>query len=361
VHKNMASGTRALMKGTEAIAEAAVQAGCRYFFGYPITPQNEIPEYMSARLPQVGGTYLQAESEIASINMLMGGATTGYRVMTTSSSPGISLMSEGISYIAMAELPCVIVNVSRSGPGLGNILPAQGDYAQATRGAGHGDYNIVVLAPGNLQEAVNLTQDAFDLSQKYRTPVLLLADGFMGQMMEAVEIKPRKTEDPASNAHWAMGWWDERGGKRVAIYSMQLDPDKMEAHSTHLQKKYAAIRANEPRFEHFMIDDAELLVTAYGTTSRVCRSAVNNLRAEGFKVGMVRPITLWPFPSAAYSDLPKSVKGILDVEMSPAFQMADDVRLATLCGLPVATEGRWGGYSPSVRQIEDKCKELLGK
>ncbi len=353
--------TRSLMKGTEAIAEAAVQAGCRYFFGYPITPQNEIPEYMSARLPQVGGTYLQAESEVASINMVMGGACTGHRVMTTSSSPGISLMAEGISYIAMAELPCVLVNISRGGPGLGNILPAQGDYNQATKGVGHGDYSIIVLAPGNLQEAVDFTQDAFDLSQKYRTPVMVLADGFMGQMMEAVEIKPRKTEDPVQNADWAMGWWDERGGKHVTIYSMQLDPDKLEAHDTWLQKKYAKIKANEAKYEHYKVEDAELLITAYGTTSRICRSAINNLRAEGYKVGMIRPMTLWPFPVAGFSDLPKSVKGILDVEMSAAYQMLDDVRLATLCDLPIATTGRWGGYAPSVRQVEEKCKELLKK
>ena len=239
---------RSLMKGTEAIAEAAIQAGCRYFFGYPITPQNEIPEYMSARLPKVGGMYVQGESEVASINMVMGGASTGYRVMTTSSSPGISLMSEGISYIAMAELPCVIVNISRGGPGLGNILPAQADYRQATSGGGHGDYNLIVLAPGNLQEAVDLTQDAFDLSQKYRNPVLVLADGFMGQMMEAVEIKPRAAEDPSVNAKWALGWWNERGGKHATGYSMHLDPDKLEPHNTHLQEKYARIRANEPRF-----------------------------------------------------------------------------------------------------------------
>jgi 2-oxoglutarate ferredoxin oxidoreductase subunit alpha len=347
------------MKGTEAIAEAAIQAGCKYFFGYPITPQNEIPEYMSAHLPKAGGMYVQGESEVASINMVMGGASTGHRVMTTSSSPGISLMSEGISYIAMAELPCVIVNVSRGGPGLGNILPAQGDYKQATRGGGHGDYSVIALAPGNLQEAVNLTQDAFDLSQKYRTPVIVLADGFMGQMMEAVEIKPRKTEDPASNAEWALGWWNERGGRHVTLYSMQLDPDKLEAHDTHLQEKYARIRTNEPRYEHYRLEDAELALTAYGTTSRVCRSAINNLREKGFKVGMVRPITLWPFPAAGYSDLPESVRGILDVEMSAAFQMLDDVRLATLCDLPIATAGRWGGYSPTVSQIEEKCKELL--
>jgi 2-oxoglutarate ferredoxin oxidoreductase subunit alpha len=349
------------MKGTEAIAEAAIQAGCKYFFGYPITPQNEIPEYMSAHLPKVGGMYVQGESEVASINMVMGGASTGYRVMTTSSSPGISLMSEGISYIAMAELPCVIVNISRGGPGLGNILPAQADYRQATSGGGHGDYNLIVLAPGNLQEAVNLTQDAFDLSQKYRNPVLVLADGFMGQMMEAVEIKPRKAEDPSVNAEWALGWWNERGGKHVTVYSMHLDPDKLEPHNTHLQEKYARIRANEARYEHFMVDDAELIVTSYGTTSRVCRSAINNIRAEGYKVGMVRPITLWPFPSAGYSNLPKSVKGILDVEMSASFQMVDDVRLSTLCDLPISTTGRWGGYAPSVRQIEEACKELLKK
>jgi 2-oxoglutarate ferredoxin oxidoreductase subunit alpha len=346
------------MKGTEAIAEAAIQAGCKYFFGYPITPQNEIPEYMSAHLPKAGGTYLQAESEVASINMVMGGAATGYRVMTTSSSPGISLMSEGISYIAMAELPCVVVNVSRGGPGRGNILPAQGDYSQATRGIGHGDQNIVVLAPGNLQEAVDFTQDAFDLSQKYRTPVMLLADGFMGQMMEAVDIKPRKSEPPASNASWALGWWDERGGKRATVYSMLLNPDDLEPHCAHLQKKYATIRANEARCERYQVDDAELVITAYGTTSRVCRSAIVNLRAEGYKVGMLRPLTLWPFPAAAFT-LPKSVKGILDVEMSAAFQMVDDVRLATLCDVPIATEGRWGGYSPSVRQIEERCKALI--
>ena len=350
---------KSLLKGTEAIAEAAIQAGCKYFFGYPITPQNEIPEYMSARLPQVGGTYVQAESELASINMVMGGASTGYRVMTTSSSPGISLMAEGISYIAMAELPCVIVNISRGGPGLGNILPAQGDYGQATRGAGHGDYKVIVLVPGNLQEAVNLTQDAFDLSQKYRTPVMVLADGFMGQMMEAVEILPREIEDPKSNSSWALGWREERGGKSVSIYSMQLNPDKLEAQDTHLQEKYRCIEANEARFEHYMVEDAELLLTAYGTTSRVCRSAINNLRASGYKAGMMRPITAWPFPSEGLSKLPDSVKAILDVEMSAAFHMLEDVRLSLTRDIPLFTTGRWGGYSPTVRQVEEKCVEVL--
>ena len=351
--------SKSLMKGTEAIAEAAVQAGCRYFFGYPITPQNEIPEYMSARLPEVGGVYVQAESEVASINMLMGGASTGYRVMTTSSSPGISLMAEGISYIAMTELPCVIVNVSRGGPGLGNILPAQGDYSQATRGGGHGDYRIIVLTPGNLQEAVNLTQDAFELAEKYRTPVMVLVDGFMGQMMEAVEILPREVQDPAGSAVWALGWWKERGGKRAPIYSMQLDPDALEEHNAHLQEKYSLIRANEERFEHYRVDDAELLLTSYGTTSRVCRSAINNLREEGYKVGLMRPVTAWPFPASGLSNLPESVKAILDVEMSAAFQMVDDVRLSITRHIPIFTTGRCGGFSPTVRQVEEKCKEVL--
>ena len=350
---------KSLMKGTEAIAEAAIQAGCKYFFGYPITPQNEIPEYMSARLPQVGGTYVQSESEVASINMVMGGASTGHRVMTTSSSPGISLMSEGISYIAMAELPCVIVNVSRGGPGLGNILPAQGDYNQATRGGGHGDYRMIVLTPGNLQEAVDLTQDAFDLSQKYRIPVMVLADGFMGQMMEAVEILPRKAEDPATNADWALGWWKERGGKSVTVKNIYLGPDILEAHDTHLTEKYELIKANETRFEHYMADDAELLLTSYGTTSRVCRSAVNNLRKDGYKVGMMRPITAWPFPTEGLSKLSESVKAVLDVEMSSTFQMSDDVRLALASDIPVFTTGRWGGFSPTVRHVEEKCKEML--
>jgi len=353
---------KSLMKGTEAIAEAAIQAGCKYFFGYPITPQNEIPEYMSGRLPEVGGIYLQAESEVASINMVMGGASMGYRVMTTSSSPGISLMSEGISYIAMVELPCVVVNVSRGGPGLGSIMPAQGDYSQATRGGGHGDYRMIVMTPGNLQEAVDLTQDAFDLSQKYRNPVMILVDGFMGQMMESVEILPRKVEAPSSNASWALGWRKERGGNHATLYSMRIEPERLEPHNTHLQEKYRRIEANEARYEHYMIEDAELVLASYGTTSRVCRSAINNLRAEGHKVGMMRPITAWPFPVAGITSLPGSVKAILGVEMSAAFPMSVDVRLALHEAsryIPLFTTGRWGGFAPTVRHVEEKCKELL--
>ncbi|MCL1941290.1 MAG: 3-methyl-2-oxobutanoate dehydrogenase subunit VorB [Synergistaceae bacterium] len=349
---------RMLMKGTEAIAEAAIQAGCRYFFGYPITPQNEIPEYMSAHLPEVGGLYTQSESEVASINMIMGAASTGYRVMTTSSSPGISLMAEGMSYISFSEVPAVVVNVSRGGPGLGNILPSQADYSQATKGAGHGDYNVIVLAPNNLQESVDLTQDAFELSQKYRILTMILSDGFMGQMMEAVEINPRKAEDPLVNKDWGLGFMKERGKSHIAL-SMHLDPDKLEEHNAHLQAKYAKIKENEQRWEHYMMDGAELVVSAYGTTSRICSSAILNLRKQGHKVGMVRPITVWPFPVKGFENLPKSVKKILDIEMSASFQMADDVRLATGCGIPVETFGRSGGYAPSVKEVEDACVKAL--
>jgi 2-oxoglutarate ferredoxin oxidoreductase subunit alpha len=347
-----------LMKGTEAIAEAAIQAGCHHFFGYPITPQNEIPEYMSARLPEIGGLYTQAESEVASINMVMGAASTGYRVMTSSSSPGISLMAEGMSYISFGELPAVVVNVSRGGPGLGNILPAQADYSQATKGAGHGDYSIIVLAPNNLQEAVDLTQDAFELSQKYRTLVMILSDGFMGQMREAVEINPRKAEDPIINKDWALGFMKERGKSHISL-SMQLDPDLLEAHNIYLQKKYGEIKEKEQRWEHYMLDDAELMVAAYGTPSRICYSAISNLREQGYKVGMVRPITLWPFPIKGFENLPKSIKRILDIEMSASFQMSDDVRLATSCKYPLETFGRFGGCAPSVKEVEDACKRAL--
>ena len=347
------------MKGTEAIAEAAIQAGCKYFYGYPITPQNEIPEYMSVHLPSHGGVYLQSESEIASVNMLMGGAATGYRVMTTSSSPGISLMAEGMSFLAMAELPCVIINVSRVGPGLGGILPAQGDYMQATRNAGHGDYRIPVLAPADLQEAVELIQDAFDLSQKYKTPVFLLIDGFMGQMMEAVEIRRREHEEPVSNADWALGWRRERGGDRTVIYNLKLDADDMEAKGKMLHEKYQRISREEVRFERYKAEDAELIITAYGTTSRIARTSINHLREEGLKVGMIRPISLWPFPVTGFAGLPKTLKGFLDVEMSSESQMLDDVKLAIESRYPVATYGRWGGNIPSVREICVKCRELL--
>ncbi len=350
---------RVLMKGTEAIAEAAIQAGCKYFFGYPITPQNEIPEYMSAHLPEVGGVYVQAESEVASVNMILGGGATGYRVMTSSSSPGISLMSEGISYIAGCQIPAVIVNVMRAGPGLGGILPGQADYYQATKGGGNGDYNIIVLAPSTLQECVDLTQLSFDLAQKYRILVMVAADGFMGQMMEAVEITPSSTKDQPADASWSLGFMEERGGKRSHLHSLFLAPEPLEEHNRELQKKYDAIKAAEQRCELYHADDAELLIAAYGTTARISRSAVNNLRAEGLKVGMIRPITLWPYPYEAFKKIPSTVKNILVAEMN-AGQMVDDVKVATGCRYPVSFYGRTGGFAPSVKEIENECRKILG-
>jgi 2-oxoglutarate ferredoxin oxidoreductase subunit alpha len=347
------------MKGTEAIAEAAIQAGCKYFFGYPITPQNEIPEYMSAHLPEVGGVYVQAESEVASINMVLGGGATGYRVMTSSSSPGISLMSEGISYVAGCEIPAVIVNVMRAGPGLGGILPGQADYLQSTKGGGNGDYNLIVLAPSTLQECVDLTQLAFDLAQKYRNPVMVAADGFMGQMMEAVEIKPSPSKDQPADPSWALGFMGERGGKRSHLHSLFLSPEPLEEHNRKLQKKYQAMKDAEQRCECYMMDDAEVLIAAYGTTARISRSAVNNLRAEGLKVGMIRPITLWPYPYEAFKKLPSTVKHILVSEMN-AGQMVDDVKVATGCKYPVSFYGRMGGFAPSVGEIENECRRILG-
>jgi len=350
---------RVLMKGTEAIAEAAIQAGCKYFFGYPITPQNEIPEYMSAHLPEIGGVYVQAESEVASVNMILGGGATGYRVMTSSSSPGISLMSEGISYIAGCQIPAVIVNVMRAGPGLGGILPGQADYYQATKGGGNGDYNIIVLAPSTLQECVDLTQLSFDLAQKYRILVMVAADGFMGQMMEAVEIKPSPTKDQPADQSWGLGFMEERGGKRSHLHSLFLAPEPLEEHNRKLQEKYSAIKAAEQRCELYHADDAELLIAAYGTTARISRSAVNNLRAEGLKVGMIRPITLWPYPYEAFKKIPSTVKNILVAEMN-AGQMVDDVKVATGCRYPVSFYGRTGGFAPSVKEIENECRKILG-
>ncbi len=344
------------MKGTEAIAEAAIQAGCKYFFGYPITPQNEIPEYMSAKLPSIGGAYVQAESEVAAINMVMGGGGTGTKVMTTSSSPGISLMSEGISYIAGCEIPAVIVNVMRAGPGLGGILPAQGDYFQATKGGGNGDYRLLVLAPSTLQEAVDLTQLAFDLAFTYRNPVMIVADGFMGQMMEAVEITEHKGEGLPDVTPWALGNMDKRG-ERSILKSLYLDPEKLERHNLKLKGKYDAMQ-KEIRYEEYYTDDAEYLLAAFGTTARIARSAIANLREEGVKVGMIRPITLYPFPAEQIRRLAEKMKHVLVVEMNTG-QMLEDVQAAVCDRAPVSFFGRCGGIAPSVKEIEDKFRELL--
>ena len=345
---------RQMMKGNEAIAEAAVQAGCRYFFGYPITPQNEIPEYMSARLPEVGGAFIQAESEVSAINMVYGAAGTGARVMTSSSSPGISLKQEGISYIVGAQLPCVIVNIVRGGPGLGSIQPAQSDYFQATRGGGHGDYYMPVLAPASVQEAVELTQRAFDIADQYRTPVMLLGDGIIGQMMEPVEMPEYKPRELPAKTWAATGEWKEGCDReRAVINSLYIEPDVCEKHNEMLFGRYAEITKNETMVATEMMDDAEIAVVAYGTTARIALTAVRRAREEGVKVGLIRPITLWPFPSETIAEAAKHVKHFITVEMSMG-QMVQDVRLAVNGAAPVSFFGRTGGMVPGVREIYEQ-------
>ena len=349
-----------LMKGNEAIAEAAIRAGCRHFFGYPITPQNQIPEYMSKRLPQVGGTFLQAESEVSAINMVYGAAGAGARVMTSSSGPGLSLKQEGISYIAGAELPCVVVDIMRGGPGLGSIQPAQGDYYQATRGGGHGDYRTPVLAPASVPEAVELTGLAFDIADKYRTPVILLADGMIGQMMEPVDI-PDELPAYIPPKPWAATGWD--GSRpRAVINSLYIDPQALEIHNERLQEKFGAIEREETRFASEFIDDAEIVLVAYGTVARIARSAVRAARAEGIKAGLIRPITLWPFPSEQIFRAALTARVFLVVEMS-AGQMVDDVRLAVNGARPIRFIGRTGGMVPAVRDVLEqiKTKTLRGE
>ena len=341
---------RVMMKGNEAIAEAAVQAGCRYFFGYPITPQNEIPEYMSKRLPEVGGAFLQAESEVSAINMVYGAAGTGVRVMTSSSSPGISLKQEGISYIVGAELPCVIVNIVRGGPGLGSIQPAQSDYWQSTRGGGHGDYNLCVFAPSTVQEAVELTQRAFDVADQYRTPVMVLGDGVIGQMMEPVRMPEYVKRDLPEKDWAATGWKQGCGRERAVINSLYIQPDACEEHNLKIQKKMQALAQNELLYATELMEDADFAIVAYGTTARIALTALKKLRAQGHKVGLIRPITLWPFPSQAIAQAAKQVKGILTVEMSLG-QMVEDVRLAVNGVCPVGFYGRTGGVIPGVSEI----------
>jgi 2-oxoglutarate/2-oxoacid ferredoxin oxidoreductase subunit alpha len=348
-----------LWKGNEAIAEAAVKAGCKFFFGYPITPQNEIPEYMSLRLPQVGGCFLQAESEIAAINMVYGAAGAGARVMTSSSSPGISLKQEGISYIAGAELPCVIVNIVRGGPGLGGIQPAQSDYFQACKGGGHGDYKLIVLAPNSVQEAADLVQQAFDIADIYRNPVMIIGDGMIGQMMEPVEFKPiEKRELPEKP--WIT---DGTKGKRQPniINSLFIDPQKCENHNIKLHEKYKEVEKNEVRFEMFNVENAEIIFVAYGTTSRIVKNAIKALNKQGIETGLIRPITLWPYPSKAIADAAElpNVKAFLTVEMSMG-QMVEDVKLAVLGKKPVHFYGRSGGMIPTPAALVEEVKKILG-
>lgn len=345
-----------LMKGNEAIGEAAIQAGCRYFFGYPITPQNEVPEYMSRRMPKVGGVFLQAESEVSAINMVYGAAGAGARVMTSSSSPGISLKQEGISYIAGSELPAVIINIIRGGPGLGGIQPAQSDYFQATKGGGHGDYNLFVFAPASVQEMVDLVMESFDIADYYRNPVMILGDGTLGQMMEPVEFKEIKKRDlPPKD--WATT--GAQGRERNIINSLSLVAEHLEEHNWKLQKKYQHMKDNEQRWELYKCDDAELVMVAYGTTARIVKSVVNQLRDQGIKAGLLRPITIFPYPEKAFAQLPDTVKAFLTVEMS-AGQMVEDVRLAVNGKQPVHFYGRTAGIIPTPVEIIDKAKEIMG-
>ncbi|HOH96677.1 MAG TPA: 3-methyl-2-oxobutanoate dehydrogenase subunit VorB [Candidatus Cloacimonadota bacterium] len=355
-----------LMKGNEAVAEAAIRSGCRLYFAYPITPQSELIEYMARMMPKVNGTFLQAESEVAAINMVYGAAGCGKRVMTSSSSPGISLKMEGISYIAGAELPCVVVNVQRGGPGLGDIQPAQGDYYQATKGGGHGDYRLIVMAPSSVQEFADMASEAFDLADKYRNPVMILADGMLGQMMEPVEFKPALTQediDELGNQHTS--WCicpNEDGDKKHhhEINSLEIDPLVLEKHVNDLYRKYATIEKNELRYESYNIsDDNEVLCVAWGTASRVVKSAINELKALGKSVGLIRPINVWPYPYEAIRNaMGKNVKQVYVFELNTG-QMLDDVKIAVQGKVPVQFWGKVGGIVFTPAEIQTKLEECF--
>ncbi len=348
-------GEKVLMKGNEAIAEGAILADCRHFFGYPITPQNEIPEYMSRRMPEVGGVFLQAESEVAGSNMVYGAACAGARVMTTSSSPGISLMQEAISYVAGAELPCVFVNIVRGGPGLGGIQGSQADYFQATKGGGHGDYKLIVLAPASVQELMDLTIEAFDLADMYRNPVLLLGDAILGQMMEPVVIKERAKVDLPPKTWATTG---AKGRPKNVITSLSLDPAKLEEHNLSLAEKYARISNEQVRYMTYMADDAETLLVAYGTSARIAQAAIDMARERGLKVGLFRPISLWPFPYDALQLTSQGSLRVLVVEMSLG-QMVEDVRLATGNSKSVHFYGRTGGMTPTPREVLNEIERIV--
>lgn len=355
--------SKILMKGNEAVAEAAIRSGCRLYFAYPITPQSELIEYMAKMMPKVGGTFLQAESEVSAINMVYGAAGSGKRVMTSSSSPGISLKMEGISYIAGAELPCVVINVQRGGPGLGDIQPSQSDYYQATKGGGHGDYHLIVLAPSSVQEFADMASEAFDLADKYRNPVMILADGMLGQMMEPVEFKPPKTQeeiDEMGNQHTS--WCicpNEDGDKKHhhEINSLELDPSVLEQHVIDLYAKYAIVEKNEIRYESYNInDDNEILCVAWGTASRVVKSAINELNATGKNIGMIRPITVWPYPYEAIAKaIGKKVKKVYVFELNTG-QMLDDVKIAVAGKVPVDFWGKTGGIVFTPAEIQAKLE-----
>ena len=343
---------KVLMKGNEAIAEAALMAGCRHYFGYPITPQTELTAYMAKRLPKMDGVFLQAESEIAAINMVIGVSAAGKRVMTSSSSPGISLKSEGLSYMTGCDLPAFIVNVQRGGPGLGGIQPSQADYFQATRGA-HGDYRTIVLAPDSVQEMVSLTVKGFDLADKYRMTSMLLADGTLGQMMEPVSLDVGEIK--AYDKSWAATGTKMQRPKNI-INSLSLVPEELESWNLNRYERYKIIEENEVMYEEYMMDDAEICIVSFGITARVSKNAINEARAKGIKVGMIRPITLWPFPKKVLCEAADKVKAFISVEMSMG-QLIEDVELATRCKKPVLLCNRCGGVIPSPQNVMDAILE----
>lgn len=347
---------KVLMKGNEAIAEAAIRANCKHFFGYPITPQTEISAYMAKKMPKIGGTFMQAESEVAAINMVYGAAGAGVRVMTSSSSPGISLKAEGISYIAGADLPCVIINIVRGGPGLGGIQPAQSDYFQATKGGGHGDYRLIVLAPSSIQEIVDCTTDAFDLADKYRMPVMILGDGMIGQMMEPISF-PEAVETKETKKDWATTGTQMKRKKNI-INSLYIDPKTLEDIVIERYKKYDEIEKAEVKFETENIEDADIVLVAYGTTARIATAAMRMAREEGIKVGLIRPITLWPFPKDIIAETAKKCKCMISVEMSMG-QMIEDIKIAANGACPVEFYGRTGGMVPTPVEIFNKIKEVM--
>ena len=344
---------RVLMKGNEAIAEAAIRAGCRHYFGYPITPQTEIAAYMAKKMPKIGGVFLQAESEIASINMVYGAAATGCRVMTSSSSPGISLKAEGLSYIAGSDVPALVVNVQRGGPGLGGIQPSQSDYFQATKGGGHGDYRMIVLAPASVQEMASLTIKGFNLADKYLMTAMILADGTIGQMMEPISFEDAEIE------HYEKPWaltGTEGKRKHNVVNSLYLQPDALEKKNFERYERYKIVEENEPMWEEYMMEDAEICVVAFGIASRVAKNAVVAARAEGIKAGLIRPITLWPFPTKVLRKAADQVKSFVSVELNMG-QMIEDVRLATECKRPVSLCNRAGGMIPSPDQVLESIRD----
>lgn len=338
---------KVLMKGNEAIAEAAIKAGCMHYFGYPITPQTEIAAYMAKRMPKIGGCFLQAESEIAAINMVYGVASTGHRVMTSSSSPGVSLKGEGLSYLAGADLPSLVVNVQRGGPGLGGIQPSQSDYFQATKAGGHGDFKMLVLAPASVQEMADLTVKGFELADKYRMTAMILADGTMGQMMEPVSLD--FDIKPAPEKPWATTG-TKMAREHNIVNSLFLKPEELERTNFERYERYKTIEENEVMYEEYMMDDAEICVAAFGIAARVAKNAINEARSKGIKVGLIRPITLWPFPNAPFEKAADKVKEIISVELSMG-QMIEDIKLASKCKVPVTLCNRAGGMIPSPEQV----------